>query len=106
MFTINSLVSVGLQSVVADEALEEYYHNNINPLSPELKNAVIKNLKNKFAAFLKKMIDNQADTFGVYSAFNNQHSIKFQKWLQTLDDPEDFLSKIEFRMSINPILTT
>lgn len=106
VFTINSLVSLGLQSVVADEALEEYYHNNINPLSLELKNEVIKNLKNKFAAFLKKMIDNQADTFGVYSAFNNQHSIKFQKWLQTLDDPEDFLSKIEFRMSINPILTT
>ena len=106
VFIINNLVSLGLQSVVAEEALEEYYHNNINPLSPKLREEVSQNLKNKFSAFLQKVIKNKADIFGVYSAFNNQHPKKFQDWLKTLENQQDFLSQIEFRMTINPILTT
>lgn len=106
VFTVNSLVSLGLQSVIADEAIEEYYHNNLNPLSPKLKSRVISNLKQKYSEFVNKMIENKTDTFGVYTTFNNQHRSKFQKWLKTLEDQDDYLSQIEFRMTINPILTT
>lgn len=106
VFTLNSLVSLALESVVADEAKKEYYFNNTNPLSPQMKKAIVQKLRTSFSKFMEKIIANKTDVFGVYTTLNNQHKKEFEMWLDTLEDPENFLAYIEYRMNPNPILTT
>ena len=106
VFTLNSLVSLSLQSVVADEVKKEYFLNNVNPLSQKMKEAIVQKLRASFASFMAKIIENKTDVFGVYTAFNNQHKEEFQKWLKDLEEPENFMAFVEYRMNPNPILTT
>ena len=106
VFTLNSLVSLALQSVVANEIKQEYFLNNTNPLSPKMKETIVQKLRASFASFMEKIIASKTDVFGVFTTFNNQHKTEFQKWLSSLEDPENFLAYVEYRMNPNPILTT
>lgn len=106
VFEIDSLVSLALESVMGEEIYKEYYYNDINPLSTELKNAISQTLRGKVALFLQKIIADKTDVFGVYATLNNQQGKKFRDWHEGLANPEDYLSEIEFRMTINPILTS
>lgn len=106
VFTLNSLVSLALQSATADEVKKEYFLNSVNPLSQKMKEAVVQKLRGAFSSFMQKIIANKTDVFGVYTTLNNQHKKEFQAWLQNLQDPENFLAYVEYRMNPNPILTT
>ncbi|MBO5309629.1 MAG: hypothetical protein J6A98_00300 [Clostridia bacterium] len=106
VFTLNSLVSLALQSATADEVKKEYFLNSVNPLSQKMKEAVVQKLRGAFSSFMQKIIANKTDVFGVYTTLNNQHKKEFQAWLQNLQDPENFLAYLEYRMNPNPILTT
>ncbi|MBR2052535.1 MAG: hypothetical protein IJ959_00080 [Clostridia bacterium] len=106
VFTLNSLVSLALQSATADEVKKEYFLNSVNPLSQKMKEAVVQKLRGSFSSFMQKIIANKTDVFGVYTTLNNQHKKEFQAWLQNLQDPENFLAYVEYRMNPNPILTT
>ena len=106
VFTLNSLVSLALQSVVANEIKQEYFLNNTTPLSSKMKETIVQKLRASFASFMEKIIASKTDVFGVFTTFNNQHKTEFQKWLSSLEDPENFLAYVEYRMNPNPILTT
>lgn len=106
IFEIDSLISLALESVMGEEIYKEYYYNDINPLSTKLKNAISENLRTQVAKFLQKLIADKTDIFGVYATLNNQQGKKFRDWHESLVDPNDYLNEIEFRMTINPILTS
>lgn len=106
VFEIHSLLTLDIESVICQEAIKEYYLNNINPLSFALKTEISKVIKQKFSNFLQKSIQNKADVLGVFTTFNNQCGKNFMQWYEALDDPQDFLSNIEFRMTVDAILTT
>ena len=73
VFTLNSLVSLALQSATADEVKKEYFLNSVNPLSQKMKEAVVQKLRGAFSSFMQKIIANKTDVFGVYTTLNNQH---------------------------------
>ena len=106
VFEIDTLVSLAIESVMGEELYKEYYYNDINPLSPKLKNAVSEVIRGKISKFLQKIIKDKTDVLGIYATLNNQQGTKFQKWLESLRDPQDFLAEIEFRVTTNPILTS
>lgn len=106
IFEIDSLVSLSIESVMGEEIYKEYYYNDINPLGAELKNAVSQVLRGKISKFLQTITKNQTDVLGIYTTFNNQQGQRFQNWLETLENPQDFLSEVEFRVTTNPILTS
>jgi hypothetical protein len=91
---------------MGEEVYKEYYYNDINPLSPTLKNAVSQSLRTKVSLILQKIIADKTDIFGVYATLNNQQGKKFRDWYESLANPEDYLNEVEFRMTINPILTS
>ncbi|MBR5226836.1 MAG: hypothetical protein IKV69_02045 [Clostridia bacterium] len=106
IFEINSLVSLALESVMGEEIYKEYYFNDINPLSPKLKNMISQELRAKVSNFLKKIIADKTDVFGVYATLNNQQGKRFRDWYESLENPADYLNHIEFRMTVNPLLTS
>ena len=72
----------------------------------KLKNMISQELRAKVSNFLKKIIADKTDVFGVYATLNNQQGKRFRDWYESLENPADYLNHIEFRMTVNPLLTS
>lgn len=71
-----------------------------NYLTIEVRNKLENTVKKEFSLGLQKLIENQTDVLDIYKTFNFQNHFKFQKWLNTLEDRNDFLREIDYRVTV------
>ena len=95
-----------IENIVSEKLNKNYFKNNINLLSDKLKNKIENQLKKNFADLVVKLREYKTDVIGVYAEFNNRHYFKFKEWYENLENKDEFLNFVEFRMNINPVLTT
>lgn len=105
VISFNVLTYFCITDIVNNDIGASYFNNDTNFLTPELKSRIENELKNRFSMLVKKIIANKTDIVAVYSTFHDQHYTEFNKWYENLDDKDNFLSQIEYHMTINPILT-
>lgn len=103
---INLLMSLSIDSVITNNVEKKYYTKDIKFLSTKIKTEIANKLKSEFKKFLEKIFETNSDLIGAYTTLNNSHKEEFEKWLEKNDNRNNFLSQIEYRMIVNPILTT
>lgn len=101
----NILIYFSISNIVNDSINADYFNNDTNYLTTEMKNRIENELKNKFSTLLQKIIEKKTDIITIYSTFFDQQYNEFTKWYEELDNKDDFLSQVEYHMTINSILT-
>lgn len=94
-----------VDSIIANTLKKEYYKNNTNFLSEKLKNQIELKYKNKFKNLITELQIQQADILGIYSHFLDNNYLEFTNWFNNLENQKDFLNEIEYRLTVNPVLT-
>lgn len=101
----NICLYLTLNEVDKTTIIEKDYSSETNFLTEELQIRIENELKTKFSSFLKKLTASKTDILNVYSLFSQKNYFEFNDWIETLENPENFLEKIEYRMSINSQLS-
>lgn len=102
-FNIHS--SLVMVQVVGQDYKQNYFKTDINYLSPKLKKRLENEYKRRFSDVLFELIDKKTDILGIYATLNNILGQSFIDWYNSLEDPEDFMRYVEYRMYVNPYLT-
>lgn len=71
-----------------------------NYLTNEVRDALENTVKKELSKGLQKLIENQTDVIDIYKTFNSQNHFTFQKWYKSLEDKNDFLRNIDYRVTV------
>ena len=93
---------IKLEQVLQEDIWEikEHLSGVKNYLTTEVRNKLENTVKKEFSLGLRKLIENQTDVLDVYKIFNCQNHFKFQKWFNSLEDKNDFLREIDYRVTV------
>lgn len=80
--------------------IKENIGGSKNYLTKEVRDKLENKIKKEFSTGLKKLIENQTDVLDIYKTFNAQNHFQFQKWYNSLEDKEDFLREIDYRLTV------
>lgn len=100
----NLLLGLKLDEVLQENIEEKNFYVDVNFLSETVKLKIENKVKQEFASAMKKMIENKADVIGIYSIFAEQQHAKFLNWYENLENPEEFLGRIEYCMTVLPVI--
>ncbi|MDD4816266.1 MAG: Ger(x)C family spore germination C-terminal domain-containing protein [Clostridia bacterium] len=100
----NILLGLKLDEVLQENIEQKNFSTNADYLSDVVKQKIENKVKQEFAEVLKKMIEYKTDIFGIYVTFSEQQHFQFLDWYNNLENPEDFLSLIEYRMSVKSVI--
>ena len=70
-------------------------------IDDDLKNAIELELKKLISEGIEIMRDNQTDIVDFYTTLSNSNRSAFNKFLNSLEDKEDYLNGIVFKVGIN-----
>lgn len=70
-------------------------------ISNKAKQAIQTKVKQMMADGLEVMRENQVDIIDVYTKIHNQHPKAFKKFLNSLEDKEDYLNRIVFKACVD-----
>ncbi len=70
-------------------------------IDQNVADAIEKKVRKTMSEGLEIMKDNQADLFDFYTIMHNADRTKFKKFLENLEDKDEYLSHIVFKISIN-----
>lgn len=96
-----SYLSLTLSEVKPKRILRKHYDKKIDYMTDDIKINIENTVKTQFTNMLKKTQDLKIDILDIYSRFIEKKYFEFTKWYENLDDKENFLKQIEFRMSVN-----
>ena len=98
MFIIN--LNLGVQLSEIDTKGEEFKEESqFTQITQEIDAKIQNVLKNEFVKALKILRDSKADVIGVYEKFYRSNRKDFLKFLNNLDDKDDYLNNIVFVMN-------
>ena len=72
----------------------------LSKITPKVQQKLQGKLKKDYAKMLSVLRKNKTDIIGVYEYFKKNDRANFDKFLENLDDPEDFLNFINFQLVI------
>lgn len=93
--------------------LDEAHQNTIDEkmmksqtvnLSSEIYNKLNEQIKKEFSDGLSVLRENRVDVINSYNLFENRTGDRFEKFLKSLDDPDDFLNYIIFKIKVDPVI--
>lgn len=100
VFAFNFNLSLTLAEVENQGGLKEQ-NIEVFVLSPVVVNALKQKVKEYVAEAIEIMRDNQTDITNIYTIMHNSHPVKFQKFLNSLEDKENYLNHIVFKVGVN-----
>ena len=86
------------EAVNKDNEIEE--NIEFKNLSDSMLDAIEKKVREKFANAIAIMRENKADICNFYTVMYNSDKHKFMKFLESLEDAEDYLNNMVFKMSL------
>ncbi|MBE7076109.1 MAG: hypothetical protein E7375_03505 [Clostridiales bacterium] len=89
------LAEIENQGVVVEKNVE------FMKFTDQMKNAVILKIKNLMAEGIELMRDNQIDLIDFYTIMHNSDPKAFSKFLSSLENEEDYLSQMVFKINVN-----
>lgn len=66
-----------------------------------VKQKIVSKVKQDFANLVNTCRQDNADVLAVYDNFNKFHNAKWQEYINSLDNPQDYLSKVVFQVNID-----
>ena len=90
-----------LHEVIQKSVEEKFYPKTFHLDDSQIIKNINKKIGMDFSKVLKKTIDYNADLLDVYDIFYSNNNKDFKKYLETLEDEDDYLSKIEFRINVD-----
>ena len=99
IFVINITLGIQLTEINAkgQKIEKEVQFTDINE---EIETKVQSKLKTQFAQTLKILRDSKADIIGVYDKFYRENRAKFIKFLNSLDNKDDYLNNVVFILNL------
>ena len=99
IFVINITLGIQLTEINAkgQKIEKEVQFTDINK---EIETKVQSKLKTQFAQTLKILRDSKADIIGVYDKFYRENRAKFIKFLNSLDNKDDYLNNVVFMLNL------
>ncbi len=79
----------------------EKVNTEFSEISPVIESLIQDKLRKEFAATLKLLRLNKADILEVRDKFLQDNRKEFEKFLERLEDPEDYLNHITFKFVID-----
>ncbi len=100
VFCVNTNISLNLTEVQSQQSRVE---NNVEffKITDTALREIEKSVKKSMTDALTLMRENQVDIVDFYTKIANAHPFKFKNFLQKLEDPEDYLNHIVFKVSVN-----
>ena len=94
-------VSIGVQLTEIDTKGQEIKQNaQSTKISDEIASKLEMKIRSEFAQMLKILRDCKADVMNVYAKFFKNDRKKFENFLSSLDDREDYLNHITFMLNM------
>ncbi len=94
-------VSIGVQLTEIDTKGQEIKQNaQSTKISDEIASKLEMKIRSEFAQMLKILRDCKADVMNVYANFFKNDRKKFENFLSSLDDREDYLNHITFMLNM------
>lgn len=84
------------QDIITKDFLNETYHID----DEMLRKALDKKIGFDFSSILRKTIENDVDVLDVYEIFYTNNTKNFYKLLNNLENPDKYISEIEFRIKV------
>lgn len=104
VFESNIHLSLLLDEAHQADADEKMMQSQTVNLSPEIYNKLNEQIKKEFSEGLSVLRENKVDVINSYNMFQNRTGDRFGKFLKSLDDPEDFLNYIIFKIKVDPTI--
>lgn len=79
---------------------EDILLTELSKITPKVQQKLQGKLKKDYAKMLSVLRKNKTDIIGVYEYFKKNDRANFDKFLENLDDPDDFLNFINFQLVI------
>ena len=100
IFIINAKMTMTLSEVENKDGLIE---KNVEffKISEELKNQIEIKLKTSIAEGVEIMRENKTDIVDFYTVLYNSNKKQFKKFLDNLEDKDDYLNNIVFKFGVN-----
>lgn len=104
VFESNIHLSLLLDEAHQADADEKMMQSQTVNLSSEIYNKLNEQIKKEFSEGLSVLRENKVDVINSYNTFQNRTGDRFEKFLKSLDDPEDFLNYIIFKIKVDPTI--
>ena len=97
IYKLDLFVNIDKQEL--DDGKEK--HIEINKLSNEEKELIKERIRNEIKNSIAKIVEYKVDVIGLYDKFYRDERRKFKKFLDTLQNKDDFLEKVIFDIQID-----
>lgn len=104
VFESNIYLSLLLDEAHQSDVNEKMMQSQTVNLSSEIYNKLNEQIKKEFSEGLSVLRENKVDVINSYNTFQNRTGDRFEKFLKSLDDPEDFLNYIIFKIKVDPTI--
>jgi len=71
-----------------------------NYLTQAVRDKLENTIKTELSIGLQKLIANQTDVIDIYKTLNYQNHFAFQKWFDALEDKNDYLREVDYRVTV------
>ena len=99
------LIDINVDLELVEVYQNEKEINNFNTtnvyINKEVASLIEHKIKQEFSSVLKILKDNNADAVGAYDILYAQNKDEFKKYLKTLEDENDYLKNISFRIVVH-----
>ena len=99
--TIKLKIDVGLKLEMVQQEDETSLANYDNSISEAVSNAISTKIENDVQNMMKIQKEYGFDVFNIYKPFNIQCHSEWQKYLDSLENPEDYMKNIEVFVESN-----
>lgn len=72
----------------------------LETLQPDVARKIEQVVKDRFTKSLKILRETKTDVIGIYDFFERQNRAEFEKFIENLDNPDDFLNYITFELIV------
>ena len=99
--TIKLKIDVGLKLEMVQQEDETSLSNYDNSISEAVSNAISTKIENDVQNMMKIQKEYGFDVFNIYKPFNIRCHLEWQKYLDSLENPEDYMKNIEVFVESN-----
>lgn len=100
VLVLNYYSHVVVQEILCDEINEKYYKSNTITINKELKEKIKETVTKTILDSFNYLKENNIDIH-VYKTFNKWNYHKFNQWLNTLENKQDYLKYVDFEINFH-----
>lgn len=100
VLTLNYYSHVTVQEILCDEINEKYYKSNTITINKQLKEKIKETVTKTILDSFNYLKENNIDIH-VYKTFNKWNNHKFNQWLNSLENKQDYLKYVDFEINFN-----